>query len=376
MRVTRDGNLEGEMVGVYENASFQLGSQYAPTFSFGDIADQMARCYLDPERWHNFDNSWKGVTHRLVRFTFTWEEVGKRLRLEYNLNQVPKPCVFLTCGVDVQKDHYVYVVIGWSGGAAGYVIDYGVCHTEQELVKKIRQRYQHLDGGEPVGISLTLIDSGEGSRQDELFDLCRRLNAPGGPWVWPSKGSSGVLSNAKPYRQQTLEELSGDSKQAKRRHRQNIKKGLAGFWHITVSTPFFQSWIHAALHSRKPGAEKSLALPMEAETDEDFLRQLVNEVQSARKTKGGRHKMDWVVADEAVPLDLRDATRYARCGAEVFVRSAWNRVAVSRTIDKQKPLPDKKMEKEQGRAKPKARKVVNAGKPVVRTIDGSRFVRK
>jgi phage terminase large subunit GpA-like protein len=371
MVANRDGVLEGEMVGVYENASFQLGRQYAPTFSFGDIADQMARCYLDPERWHNFDNSWKGVTHRIIRTTFTWEEIGKRLNGGYSLQKVPKPCVFLTCGVDVQKDHYVFVVVGWSRGAVGYTVDYGVAHNEHELTKVIRQKYNHMDGGAPIGISLTLIDSGEGERQDEIFDLCRRVNLPSGPWVWPSKGSSGVLSNGKPFRQQTLEELSGDRKTAKRRHRSAIKKGVAGFWHITVSTPFFQSWMHAALHSRKPGTEKSLALPVEAERDEDFLRQLVNEVQSVKKNKSGRNKLEWVVADESVPLDFRDAMRYARCGAEVFVRSAWNRVAIERIIQ----APGKG-EKPASKTKTggKSRQVLSSGKSV-RRLDGSRFIR-
>lgn len=323
--VNKKGKITGTMTGAYENASFQLSRIYAPTFTFGDIAAEIAKAINDPGRWHNFNNSWMGRTYRRRRATKEWFEVGERLALEYEKGTIPNGGVFLTCGIDVQASHYVYVVCAWGQDAVGYVVDYGVSINESELLNILRGKFPHSDGGSPLPIPLTLIDAGEGSRQDEIIDFCRRVNNPKGPWVWPSKGSSGAINGGRAYRDSDLEDLSTRRTKTKR-------KGGAGFKHVMVSTPFFQSWVQAALHYRIPGTPKSIALPMQAKTDEDLLKQLVNEKPEDSTDTTGHSVTRWVVVDESCPWDFRDALRYARCAAEIFTRGAWQRVPKLRII--------------------------------------------
>lgn len=324
------GRLVGTMVGAMENASFQLSRIYAPTFTFGDIAAEVARCIRDPARWHNYFNSWGGLTYRRRRATKEWNEVGERLAMSYQKGTVPIGGIFLTCGVDVQQDHYVYVIVAWGHDSTGWIVDYGTAFSEAELKGVIQGRYPHADGGPPSLITRTLIDAGEGVRQDEIIDLCRVLNNPKGPWVWPSKGSSGALQGGRPFRDLDLEDLP------KRRTHQK-RKSITGFKFISVNTPFFQSWIQSALHYRKPNTPKSLAIPSESGTDEDFLRQMVNEKPEDTTDSTGHSQTKWVVVDQTCPWDFRDATRYARCAAEVFTRGAWQRLPRQRIMPKHWP---------------------------------------
>lgn len=337
MSVDKKGELSGEMIGSYENASFQLSRLYAPTFTFSDIAQQIAWCHLDSDRWHNTCNSWFGQTYVQRKATKEWYEVGRRLaRHPYEIRTVPVGGIFLTIGVDVQRDFFVYTVIAWGWGAQGWVVDYGIAHSEADLEKVWKSKYRHADGGPDIGISLGLIDSGEGIRQDEVFDLAKRLNKELGPWFWPSKGSSGSIAGGKTFKQQTLDELTSRNRRSKREKKKRTlsKLGLRGFYHITVNTPFFQSWIQSALHYRLPGEMKSLSIPQEAEEDEDFLKQLVNERPEDSTSSTGHSSTKWVVVDESIPVDLRDSVRYSRCGAEMFVRGAWGRVSKQRLIGK------------------------------------------
>lgn len=323
-----NGKLVGEMVGDYENASFQLSRIYAPTFTFGDIAGAIADCHQNPNKWQNYRNSWMGKTYQARKATKEWDEVGERLAGDYEMMTVPVGGIFLTMGVDVQADKFVYVVTAWGHDCVGWVVDYGNCYSIAELKDKFSTKYEHVDGGPRLGISIALMDSGEGERQDEIFDLCKTMNRDTGPWMWPCKGSSGSIVGGKPYRQQTLEELNEKKKRDRKR-----KKGIKGLFHITVNTPFFQSWIQAALHYRTPGDGKSLSLPIEAKEDEDFLRQIINEgPEDSVSNRTGHSQKIWVVIDESCPWDFRDAIRYSRCAGEVYTRGAWNRIAKKRTI--------------------------------------------
>lgn len=319
--------LQGTMTGAADNASFQLSRLYAPTFTFGDIAGQLAACILDPEKWQNTNNSWKGETHVLRSATKDWDEVGVRLTsIEYSKDEVPECCIFVTAGVDVQIDHYVFVIVAWAKDGIGYVVDWGISWNEDELRERLKGKYQHKDGGPAALVARTLIDSGEGRRQDEIFDLCEALNEPRGRNVWPSKGSTGNLAGGKLYKESDFEDLDA------RRKDHSARAMVEGFKFVTVNTPFYQSWIHSALHYRTPGTPKSLALPIEARTDEDFLKQLVNEKPEDMRAKTGHSSVQFVVVDEQIPCDFRDALRYARCAADSFIRGAWMRLGTARRI--------------------------------------------
>lgn len=342
---TPDGTIKGEMSGDPENASFQLSRLYAPTFKFGDIARQICKCIIDPDEWQTTRNSWFGITHSYRASSLTWEETAKRLStISYNMGQVPASGIFLTVGIDVQQDHFVFVVVAWGKHGVGWIVDYGTAWNVQDIRKILMTEYDHLDGGPKIRQSMALMDSGEGDRQDEIIDICRLLNYEKGPWLWPCKGSSSNLPSGTAYRKQTFDEMADKRKKHARLH------GLAGFFHVTVNTPWTQTWMHKALFYRNPGEPKSISIPQDATADEDFMLQLINERREGVDTTTGHGSSRWVVVDETIPWDFRDAVRYARTAAEIFTRSAWIRIPLHRRITARnlksgkstdEPLPEK-----------------------------------
>lgn len=359
-RATPTGRIRGEMVGDPENASFQLSRIYAPTFKFGDIAKQIAGCMIDPDDWQDTRNSWFGVTHTHRASNLTWEETAARLcTIDYELGQVPASGIFLTCGIDVQEDHFVFVVVAWGKHGVGWVVDYGTAWTVADLRNVLSSKYTHLDGGRPLSPMMTLVDSGEGERQDEIIDICRALNRERGPWVWPSKGSKSALQSGKAYKKQKFEEMEDRKKKHSRLH------GLAGFFHITVNSPWTQTWINKALFFKKPGTPSSIAVPKDCIKDEDLFLQLINERREGVDTTSGHGTSRWVVVDRSVPWDFRDSVRYARCAAEIFTRSQWIRIPLFRRIVN--AAPPKKAAKA---AKPKG-----PAKEFIRGSISSSFIR-
>lgn len=320
-RADKKGNLRGTMKNDGPDASFQLSRLYAPTFTFG----QMARAfvgYYQRGTLQNWFNSWLGVTWTPVAVDEEWQEVAKRMSQDYGQGTVPEGGVFLTMAVDVQIDHYVWMVIAWGFEQRGWVVDYGITHSWQDVAEIIKTKFEHADGGKDIGISLTLCDAGDGNKQDEVIDFCRSVNRERGPWVWPCYGASAGAMGLTPYRRNILE---ADNKMGRA-----IRNKSTVFGVTTVNTNYWQQWVHNALYKRKPDTPRSLAVPAAAQDDQDLFEQLCNEAPDTQTDMTDHDKFVWVVIDTQIPNDFRDCARYCRCAAEVYTRSAWTRVPQSR----------------------------------------------
>ncbi len=336
--VSKTGKVHGKMTRPGSIASFQISRIYAPTFSFGDIAREFVECLLAQDRGNdepmrNFYNSWLGLTWTPRRLETTWEVLGPRLTsLGYRMGTIPAGCAFTTMGIDVQVDHYVWVKVAWTYQQTGYLYEYGTSFNDDDMIREIRQPGQMQRDKEVIDMipQMTLIDARDGNRHDEVIEFCRKVNCPrGGPYVWPSMGTKTSVMNGHSFKRNEVTGPEGlKAKRAKRRS--------AGFYWISVNTNYFQQWIQNCLVKRNPGQPYSLALPVEARDDQDFLGQLLNE-QSEKKTDSTGHTDpgQWIVVDETIPWDFRDATRYARCGAEVFTNGNWNRIVPGRIYNAQ-----------------------------------------
>jgi len=334
--LTKTGRLRGQKTRDSEVASFQLSRIYAPTFSFGDIARQFVTCKLkqdagNDELMRNFYNSWLGLTWTPRRLVTTWEVLGPKLAaLDYKMGMIPKGCCFATMGVDVQVDHYVYVKIAWDYRQAGFVYGYGICHNESDLVNEIETPgIMEVDGGEvEMFPRLTLMDARDGNRQDEVIELCRKMNKPTrSRWVWPSMGTRTSIMRGKSF---TRNEVDGSDGLKNSR----AKRKSLGFYWISVNANYWQQWIQNCLVKRKPGEPYSLALPAEAADDQDFLEQLLNEQPDKKMDSTGHDDTTvWVVVNEHISWDFRDAVRYARCAAEVHQNGNWRTLGPNRILN-------------------------------------------
>lgn len=322
-----DGKVTGEPLYRGPDAGFQLGRLYASQFTFGDHARHWMQVHCGMEDEQDHINSWDGETWSRLASDQSWEQLGDKLAIpDHALGMVPAECSFLTMGVDVQIDRWVYVVAGWStvtldvsstgrrtAAPRGYVIEYGNAWSWSELRDLIDKTYNHEDGKAPLQIMQTLVDARDGNRKDEIVDHCRALNGVrGGQFVWPCMGTHAGYMSGKALR---VDVIGSDNK---------TELGTArGFGMVMLSSKAWQAWMQRCIDRRKPERAHSLALPREAAGDQDYLEQLLN---VAENEKGEFEKVD-----EAKPVDFRDATRYSRCAAETYVDANWAPVPEART---------------------------------------------
>jgi phage terminase large subunit GpA-like protein len=325
------------------DASFQLGRLYAPTFPFGDYARSFVRAAQgDDALMQNFMNSWAGFPWMQKRFRAEWQDVAASLTTDLPAGIIPNDAIFVTVGVDVQVDHYVYVVVAWRKDQSGAVIAYGVVPHRVGLADEVLDTlWPFEDGKERACAVMTLVDSGY--EPENVQADCRAVNRHK-RWVWPSMGSRQGNLQGQSFKKSRLD--TDQSARSTNRH------SLRNLFLVMVNTPYWQSWLHRCLYMRKPGTPNSLTVHAGSLEDQDFWQQLMNEQPADKIDSSGHIKSFWEVVDETVDVDFRDALRYARCAAEVYTNKAWNRLT-DRRIGVQRVTVPRQKDQPQGNRKPK-----------------------
>ncbi len=116
---------EGDFRG---HASFHIWAAYSlsPNAGWGQLAEEFIDAKRQgPEKLKTFVNTALGETWHERGEAPDWERLFLR-REPYRIGSVPLGVRFLTAGVDVQKDRFVYEVVGWSETKESWSIDAGV----------------------------------------------------------------------------------------------------------------------------------------------------------------------------------------------------------------------------------------------------------
>ncbi|MCC9603514.1 phage terminase large subunit family protein [Stieleria sp. JC731] len=361
-----NGKLEGTPVNAGPDESFNLSRMYGATFTFAKYARAYATCF-GKEGEQSFLNNWEGTTFTPLKVKMTWMQLAARLctgKWEYGC--VPEQCVFLTCSVDVQDDHFVCTTFGWDNQKIAYLIRHGIAKCWEDVAEWIFRTYRHEDGGPPIQAKMTTIDSKDGNRKDEVIDNCMALNSERGPFVWPSMGM-------KPGSLQMQYFKNVDIDKDKNVGKKFSGLSIPGLRLTQVNTTMTQEWLDNCIARRASGSFHSIVIHEHVATDEDLFSQLLNEAFNPEKGL-------WVRLDEStIPVDFRDCFRYARCNAESYVNGNWERVAEKRNFPKataedmerrQRQVAVAKERQQEERREPE-RKIVDRNEPKRRS-----FVRK
>lgn len=204
-----------------------------------------------------------------------WEAI--KLRAEpYRPGTVPLEAIYLTIGIDVQKNRLVYVVRAWGGRATSWLIVNGELWgttTEPEVWEDLAALLTTpIDG---VLIKLAFVDSGfRPGRSFEVpvnrvYEFCRRFRS----FVFPTKGASTPLVT--PLVKRKIE-VTQEGTQAK-----------YGLDLIRLDSGYWKSWVHERLAwpLEQPGAWH-----LHEEISEDYCRQLVAEAM----VRGPGGKAAWI----------------------------------------------------------------------------------
>jgi phage terminase large subunit GpA-like protein len=146
-------------------AGFHLSSLYSPVgwFSWADAAEMYEQAQKTPDLMKGFVNTVLGLPFE--------EEAEAPVRLydrrkAYRIGIVPEPGLFLTAGVDVQKDRIEVEIVAWDRGKESWSADYRVIEGDTarpevwaKLDELLAKDWPHASG-HTLPIRVMCVDAG------------------------------------------------------------------------------------------------------------------------------------------------------------------------------------------------------------------------
>lgn len=286
-------------------AGFHLWEAYSPWVQLAGIVAAFLKAKSSPERLKTFVNTSLGETWKEKGEAPDWQRLYDR-RESYQLHLIPQGGLFITAGVDVQRDRIEVSVYAWGRGKESWLIDHVVLDGDTsrpevwiKLDGLLEQTYHH-EAGVDMPIIRLAIDSGYATQ--EVYAWARK-KGPGRVMV-----AKGVDHGAAVVGQPSAVDVNYQGKK--------IARGIK-VWPVNSSA--LKSEFYGWLRLDKPTAESGDQFPPGychyPEMNEEFFRQLTAE-QLVTRTVRGYRKSEWQKSharNEA--LDVRN---YARGAASVF----------------------------------------------------------
>jgi phage terminase large subunit GpA-like protein len=160
-------------------AGFHLSSLYSPVgwMSWADAAGQFEQAQKNPSLLQVFVNTILGETWALQGEAPDWQRLYD-CREDYTIGTVPKGGLFLTAGIDIQKDRIEVEVVAWGRAKESWSVDYQVLEGQtaeaavwQKLTALVQSDYPSVAGCR-LPIARFAIDSGYAT--SEVYAWARR----------------------------------------------------------------------------------------------------------------------------------------------------------------------------------------------------------
>jgi phage terminase large subunit GpA-like protein len=221
-----------------------------------------------------------------------WEILLAR-REEYQPGTVPAGGLFLTAGVDVQRDRLECEVVAWGRGRESWSVDYQILEgkTSEPAVWAKLEAYKSQTFPTPSGVELPItrmfVDSGDGTTTNDVYNWVRLQ--PAGQVAAIKGTDKGILPVGQPS---PVEVTAGGKK---------IKAGLKI---RMINVAFFKSEFYADLKKRAPTEEERAQgwvyppgfchFPSGGNYGDEHFKQLCAEqLVSHRNRRSGRSKIEW-----------------------------------------------------------------------------------
>lgn len=301
------GEWRASAAGDGRTAGFHLSSLYSPVgwFGWSDAAAMFEKAQGNPMLLQVFVNTVLGETWTQMGEAPDWQRLYDR-RETYRLGTVPVGGLFLTAGVDVQRDRIESQIVSWGRGRESWLVDYVVLDGDtarpevwRRLTELLNTTYPHERGAQ-LGIVGMAVDSGWATQ--EVYAWARQ-QGPGRVLV-----IKGHESGSAPIGQPSAVEVTVAGKR--------IKRGVK-VW--PVATSMLKSEFYGWLKLERPTVESGEPFPPGfchyPQMPEEFFKQLTAEQLIPRLVKGYR-RMEWVKTRER--NEGLDTRIYARAAASQF----------------------------------------------------------
>lgn len=299
-----------------KHVSFHIWAaySYSPNSTWGDIAAEFVASKKDVEALKTFVNTGLGET---------WQEKGEapdsqRLyerRELYKQNTLPKGVVFLTAGVDVQKDRIEAEIVGWGRDKQSWSIDYRIEPGDTAdlavwtKVDKLLNETWKTESGRELQIRLLTIDSGYNTQH--VYSWARKHSADRVRVIKGSDKSPTIFGTP------TQVDVNKDGTRAYKSLR---------LWHIGVS--IIKSELYGWLKLDKPadGLEYPAGYCHFPEYDLEHFKRLASEQLMTKTIKGKTHYNWEKIHERNEQLDCRVYARAAAAmfGIDRFTGNDWN----------------------------------------------------
>jgi phage terminase large subunit GpA-like protein len=236
-KISKNGLITGDRPD-NDTAGFWINSLYSPWLTFSEIAAEWISSQPDIDSLMNFINSWLAEEFEEKVEEVTPDILNKNVDV-YPPAFIPEGAALLTAGVDVQQDHFYFVIRAWGYGEESWLIRQGRLESWEQITGVLfNTKYYRVDRKSYLSVRLACFDSPY--RTDEVYDYCRRRpesRATKGqqhqkaPW-YGSKIDSHPLKGGKIAQGLTLWLLDTSYFKDKIHRLVNIQRGEIGCWHL------------------------------------------------------------------------------------------------------------------------------------------------
>jgi len=183
-----------------ENVALHLPAWYSPFVSLSENAGMFLRGLADPEKLQIFVTQYKAEPWKQTVSELTEDKILAAKVKNLDAQYVPESAVALTCGIDVQKYGFWFLVRAWARDYTNWLIHYGFLSSWAEIEDLLFMReYPRIDGGQGLRIWRAGFDTGGGKYQEEYSSAEKvyfwiQENRGRGCQIWPTKGASRPLA--------------------------------------------------------------------------------------------------------------------------------------------------------------------------------------
>jgi terminase, large subunit len=193
---------------------------------------------------------------------------------------VPSDAVALTCGIDVQKDGFWFLVKSWTRDMSSHRVQYGYITTWADVENLVFHTRYPVEGNPDasMGIWRAAIDTGGGKNDDDDWSKTEEI------YAWLRKNGKNVVFGVKGSSTAQVKKVNPRVIDKMARGNRPIPGGITLYF---LDTDAFKEAFFWRL-GRKPGEPQAITL--HADTDLAYARQVLAE-QKQRDKKGN---VSWV----------------------------------------------------------------------------------
>ena len=295
---------------------FHISELYSPWRRWSEIVSDFIEAEKSQETLKVWVNTALGETWKEKGEAPEWKRLYER-REKYQIGTVQQPVIFLTAGVDVQKDRIEVEIVGWGKDRQSWSVDYRVFPGDTALVETwgpldmlLMQEWVKADGC-ALRIRMMAVDSGFNTQH--VYNWARRHPSTRVMAIKGLESAGTPLGNPSPV------DISIKG--------QRIKRGFR-VWPIGVS--ILKSELYSWLKLEKPseGEDHPPGYCHFPEYGEEYFEQLTAEVLVTRLIKGFR-KYSWVKTrerNEALDTRVYASAAAIACGRDRYTQEQWDAI--------------------------------------------------